>query len=204
MQSGTDGPIHYLNLEYFFRLLYESRVGITGSSTDLSLSFVDRFVAYITHVWSVLGTVSFVFSLAAFGILAYSTVRMYQLKEREEHERWSKIDMTEAEKEKDHSRWAHIQSLIESPQERDWHEAVSEADIMLEDLLIERRYAGDSTEERLAKADPATFKTLQEAREAHQLRIDMLNGGAHFKLDDHTAYRTIKKYEAVLKEFGEI
>lgn len=202
MDSGTTGPIHFLNLEYFFRLLYESRVGITGTSTDLSL--FSRFTDWVTHVWSVLGTVSFVFSLIAFAILAYSTVRLFQIKEHEEHEKWSTLDMSEAEKEKDHARWAHIQSLIESPQERDWHEAISEADIMLEDLLVERRYAGENTEERLAKADPATFKTLADAREAHQLRIDMLMGGASYKLDDHTAYRTVKKYENVFKEFGEI
>lgn len=202
MESGTTGPVHFLNLEYFFRLLYESRVGVTGTSTDLGV--FDRITVYITHVWSVLGTVSFVFSLVAFAVLAYSTVRMFQIKEREEHERWSTLDTSEAEKEKDHSRWAHIQGLIESSQERDWHEAISEADIMLEDMLVQYRYAGETTEERLAKADPHTFKTLEDAREAHQLRIDMLLGGAMWKLDDKTAYRTIKKYENVFKEFGEI
>lgn len=202
MESGTTGPVHFLNLEYFFRLLYESRLGVVGTSSPVSLW--GRLTEWIAHVWSVLGTVSFVFSLVAFAILAYSTVRMFQIKEREEHERWSTLDMSEAEKEKDHSRWAHIQALIESPQERDWHEAISEADVMLEDLLTKHRYAGETTEERLAKADPSTFKTLAEAREAHQLRIDMLQGGASFTLDDHTAYRTIKKYEAVFKEFGEI
>ncbi len=202
MESGTTGPIHFLNLEYFFRLLYESRVGFIGTSTDMSVA--SRFVEWVTHVWSVLGTVSFLFSLIAFAILAYSTVRMFQIKEHEEHLRWSTLDMSEAEKEKDRSRWAHIQALIESSQERDWHEAVSEADIMLEDLLIEHRYAGATTEERLAKADPATFKTLAEAREAHQLRLDMLAGGSAYTLDDNIAYRTIKKYEAVFKEFGEI
>jgi hypothetical protein len=205
MEVGAPTTIHYLNLEYFFRLLYESRVGITGTSTELApASFFASFMEWVGHVWGVLGSVSFVFSLAAFAVLAYSTVRMYQIKMREEHERWSLLDQDAAEKEKDHSRWAHIQSLIESPQERDWHEAISEADVMLEDMLIEHRYAGDTTEERLAKADPSTFKTLTEAREAHQTRIDMLLGGPDFKLDDKTAYRTIKKYELVFKEFGEI
>lgn len=199
--QGTTGPVHFLNLEYFFRLLYQSRIGVIGTSTDLSLW--GRFTDWLTHAWSVLGTVSFVFSLAAFAVLAYSTVRMFQIKEREEHERWTTLDPVVAETEKDHSRWAHIQELIESPQERDWHEAVSEADIMLEDLLTSHRYAGETTEERLAKADPSTFKTLTDAREAHQTRIDLLMTPG-FKLDDHTAYRTIKKYENVFKEFGEI
>lgn len=202
MQEGINGPVHFINLEYFFRLLYESRVGVVGTSTDISV--FGGFTAWITHLWSVLGTVSFIFSLVAFAVLAYSTVRLYQIKMREEHERWTTLDQSVAEKEKDRSRWAHIQTLIESSQERDWHEAISEADIMLSDMLIERQYAGETTEEQLAKADPATFKTLTEAREAHQFRLEILAGGPEFKLDDNIAYRTIKKYELVFKEFGEI
>jgi hypothetical protein len=199
MQDGTTGPIHFLNLEYFFRLLYESRVGITGTSTQVSL--FDNFNLWITHIWSVLGTVSFVYSLVAFAILAYSTVRLYQIKMREEHERWSLLDPVVAEKAKDHSRWAHIQSLIESAHERDWREAIMEADIMLEDALSERGYPGESLGERLKSSHLAT---LNEAWEAHKVRNSIAHEGIAFALTDHLAYRTIKKYETVFKELGEI
>ena len=199
MEGGTTGPIHFLNLEYFFRLLYESRVGITGTST--SISFFDSFGEWITHVWSVLGAVSFVFSLVAFAILAYATVRMYQIKMREEHERWSTLDPVVAETAKDHSRWAHIQSLIESAQARDWREAIMEADIMLEDALAERGYTGNTLAERLKSSN---LKTFTEASEAHGVRNRIAHQGIAYELTDKIAYRTIKKYESVFKELGEI
>jgi hypothetical protein len=203
MEGGTTGPIHFLNLEYFFRLLYESRVGITGTTTAIAGPdyLLSSFVAWVANTWSVLGAVSFVFSLAAFAILAYSTVRMYQLKMREEHERWSTLDPVIAETKKDHSRWAHIQSLLESLQPRDWREAIMEADIMLEDALVERGYVGTTTGERLKGAN---LKTINEAWEAHKVRNSIAHEGIAFELTDRIAYRTIKKYEMVFKELGEL
>lgn len=202
MEGGTTGPIHFLNLEYFFRLLYESRVGVVGEggATGMWSALFD----WMVHTWSVLGLVAFVFSLFAFAILAYATVRMYQIKEIDEHLNWTDLDPVEAEHNKDRSRWAHVQELIESPHERDWKEAISEADVMLADVLADRGYEGDTTTDRLAKADPSHFATRQEAIEAHALRNEIAQGGEEYRLDDNIAYRTIKKYEAVFKEFGEI
>lgn len=202
MEGGVTGPVHFINLEYFFRLLYESRVGITGTTSPVTpLSYWTAFTEWFMHTWSVLSSVSFVFSLAAFVILAYSTVRMYQIKMREEHEKWSLLVPEEAEKAKDHSRWAHIQALIESGQPRDWREAIMEADIMLEDALIQRGYPGTTVGERLKVAP---IKTSNEAWEAHKVRNQIAHEGSTFELSDKMAYRTIKKYELVFKELGEI
>ncbi len=200
MEGGTTGPIHFLNLEYFFRLLYESRLVFTGEGVapDTALG---NFVLWIEHVWGVLGVVSFIFSLVAFVILAYSTVRLYQLKEAEEHARWSNLDPVVEEKRKDHSRWAHIQSMIESSQESDWRQAIIEADIMLEEVLRQAGYPGNTVGERLTVA---RFESIQDAWEAHKVRNDIAHQGSSYHLDDNIAYRTIKKYEKVFKEFGEI
>lgn len=201
MQEGTTGPIHFINLEYFFRLLYQSRGDVVGSTTPFS--FADGFWMWVMHVWTVLGFVSFVFSLVAFFILAYSTIRMHQLREAEEHERWSTLSPEEAETAKDHSRWAHIQELIESGQPRDWREAVMEADIMLDDMLVERGYKGETTMDKLNTV-PASTMSLEDAKEAHRVRNRIAHDGSAFVLDEHLAYRTIKQFERVFKEFGEI
>lgn len=198
--EGTTGPIHFINLEYFFRLLYNSRPGgATVPEVDFS-----SFSEWAIHMWSVLGAVSFLFSLAALAILAYSTMRMYQIKEQGHHERYGTLDPVEAEEAKDRSRWAHIQALIESPHERDWREAIMESDIMLEDMLVERGYEGETTGERMKKVDPKKYHTLPEAWEAHKIRNQIAHEGMAYQLSDHTAYRTIKRYEAVFKEFGEL
>ncbi len=199
MEGGTTGSIHFLNLEYFFRLLYESRLLFVGDAT--SVSFGGGLAEWIMHTWSVLSIVSFIFTLVAFIILAYSTVRMHQIREAEEHLRWSDLDPVVEEKRKDHSRWAHIQGLIESASESDWRQAIIEADIMLEEVLRQAGYPGDTVGEKLKVA---RFDSIQEAWEAHNVRNDIAHQGFAYKLDDNIAYRTIKKYEKVFKEFGEI
>ncbi len=194
MEEGTTGPIHFLNLEYFFRLLYDSRPG------GPAVPSIEGIWEWMLHIWSVLAAVSFVFSLVALGFLVYGTMRMYQIKQKI-HPLYTKLDIAEAERNKDHGRWAHIQSLIESPHERDWREAIMEADIMLEDALAERGYDGESVGDRLKNAH---FNTLDEAWEAHKVRNRIAHEGIAYAITDQIAYRTIKRYEQVFKEFGEI
>lgn len=194
MEATTTGPIHYLNLEYFFRLLYEARNG------PFTWGGVSEWAA---GVWQIVGVVSFVYALAAIIILVYSTLRMRQLK-HVEHHLYSTIESSALETQVDHKRFAHVMSLIESPNESDWRQSIIEADIMLDDLLKQLRYEGDSVGERLKKADRSNFKTLDNAWAAHKVRNDIAHQGSAFKLSNHLAYRTIKQYESVFREFGEI
>jgi|CXWL01.1.fsa_nt_gi hypothetical protein len=196
MEDGA-GPINFLNLEFFFRLLYNSRPG------GPEVPSVDSFGTWFVHFWSTLAAVSFVFSLVALGFLVYASVRMYQEKQKLHH-LTAPLDVEEAEKNKDHSRWAHIQSLIESMHERDWREAIMEADIMLEDALAERGYIGETIAERLKNIDEQKLASINEAWEAHKVRNRIAHEGIAYKIEDHLAYRTIKKYERVFKELGEI
>lgn len=200
MEGGTTGPIHFLNLEYFFRLLYGSQIqGVAGDTPQLS--FFDAFLVWFSHAWGVLGIVSFLFVIAAFGVLAYASVRLFQIRHSEDHEKYSTLKPEVAEKQKDHARWAHIQMLVESAHDSDWRQAIIEADIMLEEVLNQAGYAGESIGEKLKGA---TFSSLDDAWEAHKVRNDIAHRGSEFRLDNTTAYRTIKRFERVFKEFGEI
>lgn len=195
----TTGPIHFINLEYFFRLIYESRPGGPGMP---GFQF-EGFTAWLLQFWNTFAAVSFVFCLIALGFLAYATLRMYQIKQAEHHH-YGLLDPVEAEHKKDHSRWAHIQTLIESAHERDWREAINEADIMLEDMLRERGYEGQTIAERLKRVDPKAYTSLEDAWEAHKMRNKVIHEGIAFPLTDQMAYRTIKRYGNVFREFGEI
>jgi len=203
MEGADGGPIRYLNLEYFFRLIYGSNVSYSTGTTPTvpSISFFDSFGAWFSHAWGILGIVSFLFVVIAFGLMVYATMRMAQIKAKEDHEKYSTLNPEVAEKTKDHSRWAHIRTLIESPQESDWRQAVIEADIMLEEVLRQAGYEGATVGDKLKGAQ---FATLEEAWEAHKVRNDIAHRGSAFHLDDNIAYRTIQKYERVFKEFGEI
>jgi hypothetical protein len=194
MEATSTGPIHFVNLEYFFRLIYEARNG--------TLAF-GSVAEWAGDIWEIAGVVAFVFTIGAIVILIYSTVRMRQLKQIEHH-LYGTITDAELETQVDHARFAHVMSLIESPNESDWRQAIIEADIMLDDLLKQLGYEGAGVGDRLKKVDPARFKTLDNAWTAHKVRNDIAHQGSTFKLTNHLAYRTIKQYESVFKEFGEI
>lgn len=195
MESATStGPIHFLNLEYFFRIIYEMRNG--------SLSF-DGLGEWAMSLWSIAGVIAFVFTLTGLAILVYSTARMRQLK-HVEHHLYSTIEDDKLEKQIDHARFAHVMSLIESAHESDWRQAIIEADIMLDDLLKQLGYQGATIGERLKSVDPGRFKTLDNAWTAHRVRNEIAHSGSAYKLTNHLAYRTIKQYESVFREFGEI
>lgn len=203
MEGGTTGPIHFLNLEYFFQLIYGSRVEFTSGNVPGAprVTMFEAFSAWLGDAWGILGIVSFLFVLIAFGILIYASVRLYQIRHQEDEEKYSTLAPEVAEKQKDHARWAHVRQLIESSQPNDWRQAIIEADIMLEEVLEQAGYTGATMSERLKNA---RFNSIQEAGEAHGVRNRIAHDGMAFKLDDNDAYRTIQKYERVFKEFGEI
>ncbi|MCI0597776.1 hypothetical protein L0Y34_01765 [Candidatus Parcubacteria bacterium] len=202
MEGGTTGPIHFLNLEYFFNLLYGARVDVDGSAGTLpQATFLEAFAEWFSHAWGVLGVASLFFVIIGLCVLMYATVRMIQIKKREDEEKYNTVSPAVAEKQKDHARWAHIRTLVESAQENDWRQAVIEADIMLDEVLTQAGYPGATVGEKLTVAQ---FETLNDAWEAHKIRNEIAHQGSAYHLDDNVAYRTIQKYERVFKEFGEI
>lgn len=195
-----DTPVHYLNVAYFFRLIYEAVTGFGGTPSG---GFA-ALIALMGQVWIMVTVLAYLISFGALIALVYFTTRANQVKHHEEHRLASTLAPAEAEKERDHSRWDHVMELIESMHENDWRQAIIEADIMLFDLLEQLGYQGDSVAERLKQAKPDRFQTLQNAWEAHKIRNEIAHQGSAYKLDDNLAYRTIGKYESVMREFGEI
>jgi len=94
--------------------------------------------------------------------------------------------------------------LIESGQESDWRNAIIEADIMLEEVLTQLGYQGESLGEKLRAVNQNHFQTLNQAWEAHRVRNEIAHQGSSYHLSEHLAHRTIANYEAVFREHGEI
>lgn len=184
----------YINIEYFFRLLYDARTRFTEDGHfDIG--------AWFSHAWGVLGVTSFLLTILAFLILVYCTMRVLQIKKMEDQEKYSTISESAEETRKDHARWSHIRTLIESPNESDWRQAIIEADIMLEEVLMQAGYPGETVGDKLKMA---RFSTLDDAWEAHKVRNEIAHQGSAYHLTDKSAYHAIQRYEAVFKEFGEI
>lgn len=195
-------PVHFINLEYFFRLLYNLLHG-TGVSAGSGGISAGHLLTTFSSLWLLFTILVYLFSLAAIGVLVYATMRLYQTRQ-EEAPKYATIPEEQEHEHVEHDRWNHIMQLIESGQENDWRQAIIEADIMLDELLDRLGYQGESTGEKLRAVNPAHFHTLNNAWEAHRVRNEIAHQGSAYQLSEHLAHRTIANYEAVFREHGEI
>lgn len=212
---NPEGPdVHFLNVEYFFRLLYDAfhRTGVTtgtvavprgGEISGGLFGGFSGFLTFLNHLWLFITVLAYLFSLAAVGVLVYGTTRLFQTRELEKAKYATKTEKEEHDK-VEHSRWKTIQQLIESGQESDWRQAIIESDIMLDEMLSSHGYPGDTLGEKLKAGNPSQFKTLSSAWDAHKVRNEIAHQGSSYQLSESLAHRTIANYEAVFKEFGEI
>ena len=98
-------------------------------------------------------------------------------------------------------RWSNIQTQLKSYNQNDWKQAIIEADTILEEMLEKIGYEGNSIGDRLKKANPADFLTINSAWEAHKTRNRIAHGGSNFTLSRDEAERVIGLYRDVFKEF---
>jgi hypothetical protein len=195
MPLNPAGPtLHFLNLAYFFQLIYNA---IFHTTADVD------FATLATNIWVTFTVLAYVFSIIAIGMLVYFSMRLHQFAS-DDAEHYTTLTKKEADTALEHSRWSYIRNLIESTQESDWRQAIIEADIMLDELLTKLGYAGDSVGEKLKLANPTYFHTLDDAWTAHKVRNDIAHRGSAYQLSDQLAYRTISHYENVFREFNEI
>jgi hypothetical protein len=97
-----------------------------------------------------------------------------------------------------------IQMRISEHNPESWRIAIIEADIMLDETLINAGYVGQSLGEKLRSANTTSFTTLQDAWEAHKVRNEIAHVGSDFVLTQRTAQETLVRFERVFREFGVI
>ena len=100
------------------------------------------------------------------------------------------------------NRLEELRIHIASENPNDWKLAIIVADIILDDTLKQKGYAGVSLGERLRSISPAQMITLDDAWQAHKIRNQIAHGGADFVLTQKLAQETMLRYERVFTEFG--
>lgn len=185
-----------VNVEYWFRLLYECFHGTCYGSVDLS-----QFLAWLAHLWLWIIIIGYVLAVLALISIIYSTVRLFELREREEKFYSTLIQQPGMEREA-HPRWEHIQALSESGNPNDWRTAIMEADILLDETLTLKGYSGAGVGEKLKSVGAKKFATLDDAWEAHKVRNQVAHEGSTFNIPESLAKRTISRYESVFREFN--
>lgn len=182
------------NIEYFFRLIYECFHGGCYGPVNLS---------WLTDVWLWIIVIGYALSVIALFVIVYCTIRLFELRKREEEYYGTLLLAPDAES-GGHPRWKHIESLVNGATAHEWREAIIEADILLDEVLTNRGYVGDGLGEKLKSADRLTFSTLDDAWEAHKVRNQIAHEGSSFNLSTELAQRTISRYAAVFREFKAI
>jgi hypothetical protein len=147
-------------------------------------------------------------------VMMYCFVRLLEIRKKEhdhEHHEIHEYAHHQAEKEKKkqqntdnqrNPRWAQVLQYVFSGSEGDWKLAVIEADAMLDSLLDQLGFKGDSMGDKLKAATIDRFKGLPIAWEVHTIRNRIAHEGSNFILSGPEAKRIIALYEQIFRDYG--
>ncbi|OGI95779.1 hypothetical protein A2917_00500 [Candidatus Nomurabacteria bacterium RIFCSPLOWO2_01_FULL_42_17] len=167
------------------------------------------------QILSLFHTVLFFLALFFLTLISYCAVRMFEIRSKEkkhlEHE-IAEYAHHQAEREKKlqegegvskNERWVKTLGYIFSQHISDWKLAIIEADSMLDDLMSQLGFAGETLGDKLkSAATTEKFHSLTSAWEVHTIRNRIAHEGASFQLSQHEAKRVIALYEQIFREYG--
>ena len=144
---------------------------------------------------------------------AYSAIRILEIRRKEHHHLLEEIkeyahhqaEREKAEQNKEeykNERWKNVLIHVFSPNLNDWKLAIIEADSMLDTLLSQLGFRGETMGDRLKSADPEKFRSLSIAWEVHAVRNRIAHEGLNFEISQQEAKRIIALYEQIFREFG--
>lgn len=188
----------FLNPDYLFK--QEVKVAKVVKNLDYPLLF-----NYFNGI---------LFILAVFFILVitYVMVRMHELRKKEhahlhhEIEEYAHNHRHQAEHVVENGiknpKWLKVLEYLVSENAGDWKLAVIEADTMLDNLMTDLKFKGESLGEKLKNADRDKFHSLSTAWEVHTIRNRIAHEGSAFDLSLRETKRVIALYEQIFHEFG--
>jgi hypothetical protein len=102
------------------------------------------------------------------------------------------------------TRWESVKARVSENNPESWRVAIIEADIMLEEALMNAGYTGQSLGEKLKSVNTHTFTSVQDAWDAHKVRNEIAHVGSDFVLTQKAAQDTIVRFERALHELGAV
>ncbi|MBX4197830.1 hypothetical protein KW782_00650 [Candidatus Parcubacteria bacterium] len=192
-------------------LTYIGQSSIVRRLNDEDFSFTELFsnpsswlpewlVAIVLRFSIIYTTLVTVLSLFFLVVIVYSLTRW-----RYWEVEWQKLlypSPDEAEKPSvKNEKWQRVEEHVSSDSPSDWRLAILEADIILDELLDNLGYIGDTIGDKLKKVTKGDFQTLDSAWEAHKIRNAIAHEGQDFVLTQREAQRVIGLYKQVFQEF---
>jgi len=164
----------------------------------------DALFSTLFFGWQIFAVIALIFS----GLLLYSIVYV-KIKYEELHHKFIH-DLEHQEHEyarltgshRADSKWNEVLLRVGSDNPNEWRLAIIEADIMLEDMLDNKGYSGRTIGEKLKGANRESFRTLDDAWQAHKIRNEIAHQGSDFILTKRIANEGIMRYQRVFDEQG--
>jgi len=175
----------------------------SGNGAADALTYGGIF-SFLSVLWTIIVVLSYLISILFLTLYVYASVRksldleMQTQALRDEEKLYSQLYRGSAKS----NRLEDVFTHSESSNPNDWKLAIIEADIILDEILKQQGYAGNSLGERLKSIAPSQLESLQDAWEAHKVRNNIAHQGADFILTQRLAQETITKYQRVFTEFG--
>lgn len=95
--------------------------------------------------------------------------------------------------------WQGVLEHLNSANESEWRLAIIEVDKLVDDLLIQKGYEGESMAERLSLLTKGELQSLDLLWEAHKIRNRIVHK-LDFKINRNEALRVISYYEEALRD----
>jgi hypothetical protein len=185
---------------------------------DKELFYIKKFFAFITssEVTNLEKTLLIFLSMFFLTIICYTIIRMFEIRAKEHkhvHHEIHEYAHNKTEQEKrlreviggsKNEHWGKVLSYIFSQHASDWKLAIIEADSMLEGLMDQLGFRGETLGDRLKLANQDNFPNLTTAWEVHTIRNRIAHEGLAFELSQHEAKRVIALYEEIFHDYGYI
>lgn len=196
----------------------ESILGTKYLNADYLFDQLLKFFTFISHKETLtnLNNLLILLTLFFLTIIFYCAVRLFEIRRKEHHHLEQEIREyahRQAEREKkeqaermvsENERWRKVLDYLFSANGADWKLAVIEADAMLEALLDQLGFKGETFSDKLKTADPEKFHSLPAAWEVHAIRNRIAHEGSEFSLSQHEAKRVVALYESIFRQYGYI
>src|SRR5688572_11249432 len=141
--------VPFLNLEYFFYLIYYAFTNFDLTGVWEAIKAIMPIIQVFSFIISGFFIVVIIYAIEKTKAIRTAEAEQYEAKVVPAYDEKTKGDPKLAE------RWRKILELTDSQNQNDWMLAIIEADIILGDMLETMGYQGDSIGEKLKRIEPS-------------------------------------------------
>lgn len=162
---------------------------------NINVAAIQNFVLPFQNFLGVLGIVFL-------GGIFWLTIKINEL-HHSEHVKYEPIPLEEVVAKGMATQWKVVLEHITSENPAEWKLAILEADNMLDEILEDQGYTGDTLADKLKAISPTKMTSYNEVWEAHKLRNQIAHGGAiDMDLTKKMARDAVANFGNAFKELG--